>query len=76
MAAESIGRRYATPTRSAEDIAQALCITGTSQDCILEVEKRIEAGARDIVFSWIAPGPKDAWRQMKRAAQEVVPYFR
>ena len=76
MAAASVGRRYATPQRSAEDIAQALCITGTPQDCIIEVEKRIEAGARDIVFSWIAPEAKDAWRQMKRAAEEVVPYFR
>ncbi len=76
MAAASIGRRYATPTRSAEDIAQALCITGTSQDCIREVEKRVEAGARDIVFSWVAPEPGDAWRQMKQAAEEVLPHFR
>ena len=76
MAAASIGRRYATPRSSAAAIAQALCITGTPKDCIAEVEKRIEAGARDIVFSWIAREPKDAWGQMKRAAQEVVPYFR
>ena len=75
-AAASVGRRHATPERSAEDIAEALCITGTPEDCILEVEKRIEAGARDIVFSWIAPDPKDAWRQMKRASEAVIPYFR
>ena len=76
VAAASVGRRYATSERSAEDIAQALCITGTPEDCITEVEKRIEAGARDIVFSWIAPDAKDAWHQMRRAAEAVIPYFR
>ena len=76
MAASSVGMRYATAERSAEDIAKALCITGTAEDCITEIEKRIEAGARDIVFQWIAPDAKDAWRQMKRASEAVLPYFR
>lgn len=76
MAAAAVGSRYATPERSAEDIAQALCITGTAEDCINEVEKRVEAGARDIVFQWIAPDPRDSWRQMKRASEAVLPHFR
>jgi probable F420-dependent oxidoreductase len=33
VAVENLGK-YATATRSAEDVAKALCLTGTAQDCI------------------------------------------
>jgi alkanesulfonate monooxygenase SsuD/methylene tetrahydromethanopterin reductase-like flavin-dependent oxidoreductase (luciferase family) len=76
IATENVGRRYVTPRTSAEDIARALCITGTTQDCIKEVEARIEAGVRDIVFMWIAPNQQAAREQMRKVAKEVLPYFR
>ncbi len=76
IAAVNVGRRYVTPQRSAEDIAQALCITGTPEDCIKEVESRVEAGARDIVFQWVAPDAKAAKEQMRIAARAILPYFR
>ena len=75
IAAESVGRRYVTPERSAEDIAKALCITGTPEDCIEEVEQRVEAGARDIIFQWIAPDAKAAREQMRVAARSILLYF-
>lgn len=76
LAVENVGRRYVTPERSAEDIAQALCITGTPQDCIKAIEERVEAGVRDFNFSFLAPEPQGLFQQMKMFAQEVMPHFR
>ncbi|MCE2462732.1 MAG: LLM class flavin-dependent oxidoreductase [Dehalococcoidia bacterium] len=70
-----VGERYATPQRSAEDIAQALCITGTAEECIKEVEAKVEAGARDIDFEWIAPDVNGVREQMRVAARGILPYF-
>jgi probable F420-dependent oxidoreductase len=76
LAVANIGQRYVTPERSAEDIAQALCISGTAQDCIKAIEERIEAGVRDFNFSFLAPDPSGLFRQMETFAKQVKPYFR
>ena len=76
LAATILGRRYATAQRTPRDIAQALCITGTAQDCIEELEKRVEAGARDIVFMWVANDAGAAREQMREAARNILPHFR
>lgn len=71
-----VGQRYVTPERSAEDIAQALCLTGTPQDCIKGIEERVEAGVRDFIFGFLSPDPAGLYRQMEMMAKEVIPYFR
>lgn len=75
MAVASVGRRYATERMSAEDVAQALCITGTPQDCIQEIETRLAVGVTDIVFQFQGT-PQEAWEQMRTVARQVIPYFR
>ena len=71
-----VGQRYVTPERSAEDIAQALCLTGTPQDCIKGIEERVEAGVRDFIFGFLSPDPAGLYRQMEMMAKEVIPFFR
>lgn len=75
-AISNVGQRYVTPERSAEDIARALCITGTPGDCIKGVEERIDAGVRDFNFSFLATDAAGLFRQMETFAQQVMPYFR
>ena len=74
-AVANLGQRYATESRSPEDIAQALCITGTPQDCIKAVEERIDAGVRDINLSFLAADAKGLFGQMEMFAQQVMPHF-
>ena len=76
LAVVNLGQRYVTPERSAEDIARALCITGTPLDCVSAVEERIDAGARDINLSFLAADAKGLFRQMEMFAQQVLPHFR
>jgi len=76
LAVTNVGQRYVTPGRSADDIAQALCLTGTPEDCIRGIEARIEAGGRDFVLGFLAPDDKERLRQMELFAKRVIPYFR
>ncbi len=76
LAVTNVGQRYLTPGRSAEDIARALCLTGTPEDCIAGIEARIEAGVRDFVFGFLAPEDNERLRQMDLFAKQVIPYFR
>ena len=75
IAATNVGERYVTAERSAEDIAQALCITGTAEDCIRQIEERVELGVTDITLQWIAPDLGAAREQMQVAARSILPYF-
>ena len=65
QAAENVGQRYVTPDRSAEDIARALCITGTPEDCVQAIQERIDAGVREINFSFLAPEADQFYQQME-----------
>lgn len=76
VAVAHVGRRYVTPERSAEDIAQALCITGTPRECIKAIEDRIDAGVRDFNFGFLSGSPGDLFRQMEVFSRQVMPYFR
>ena len=76
LAVAKVGSRYATPERSAEDIAQALCIAGTAQDCIKGIEERVEAGVRDFDLMLLAEDEKDLYRRMESFARLVLPHFR
>lgn len=76
LAVTNIGRRYVTPRRSAEDIAESLCLAGTPQDCIAGIESRIEAGVRDFVLGFLASEDEDRLGQMELFAKRVLPYFR
>ena len=76
MAVAHVGQRYVTPERSAEDIAQALCITGAPPDCIKAIEDRIDAGVRDFMFGFLSPDAAGMYRQMEIVARQVMPYFR
>ena len=71
-----VGQRYVTPERSAEDIAQALCITGTAEDCIKAIEDRIDAGVRDFMFGFLSADAAGMYRQMEIVARQVIPNFR
>ena len=76
LAVENVGDRYVTPDKSAEDIAQALCITGGPKDCIKGIEERIDAGARDINMMFLAHDSVGLFRQTEMFAKQVMPYFR
>jgi probable F420-dependent oxidoreductase len=76
VAVAHVGQRYVTPERSAEDIAQALCVTGTPKECVKAVEERFEAGVRDFNFGFLSGSAEEMFRQMELFAQEVIPYFR
>jgi probable F420-dependent oxidoreductase len=75
LAVTNVGQRYVTPGRSAEDIAEALCLTGTPEDCIRGIEARIEAGVRDFVLGFLASDDKERSRQMELFARRVIPHF-
>jgi probable F420-dependent oxidoreductase len=76
LAVANVGQRYVTPDRSAEDIARALCVTGTPQDCVQAVEERVEAGVRDFNFSFLADNSTQLFNQMEMFAKKVIPHFR
>jgi probable F420-dependent oxidoreductase len=76
LAVAHVGQRYVTPDRSAEDIAQALCVTGTPEECVKAIEDRIAVGTRDFNFGFLAGDAAGMYRQMEMFAQQVMPYFR
>ena len=76
QAAENVGQRYVTPERSAEDIARALCIAGTPEDCVQAIQKRIDAGVREINFSFLAPEAEQFYQQMELFSNRVMPHFK
>ena len=76
LAVANVGQRYVTPDRSAEDIARALCVTGTPQDCVQAVEERVEAGVRDFNFGFLADNSTQLFNQMEMFAKQVIPHFR
>ena len=75
LAVSNIGERYVTPERSAEDLAQALCIAGTPEDCIKAVEDRIAAGVEHINLGFLASDVESFYRQMELFASKVMPQF-
>ena len=75
VAVQNLGK-YATAQRSAEDVAKALSLTGTTQNCIKGIEERIEAGVRHLMLSFLSNDEQDTYRQMELVAKEVIPYFR
>ena len=76
QAVDNVGQRYVTADRSAEDIARALCVTGTADDCVEAIEERTDAGVRDFNFSFLAPDTAQMYEQMEMFAREVMPRFR
>ena len=76
LAVTNVGQRYVTPDRSAEDIARALCVTGTPQDCVQAIRERVEAGVRDFNFSFLADNSTQVFTQMEMFAKQVIPNFR
>jgi probable F420-dependent oxidoreductase len=75
VAVQNLGK-YATAQRSAEDVAKALSLTGTVDDCVRGIHDRIDAGVRHINFSFLAKDEQDNYRQMEAVAQRVLPAFR
>ena len=76
LAVENVGQRYVTPERSAEDIARALCISGTPEDCVQAIQERIDAGVREINLSFLAPEADQFYQQMELFSSRVMPHFR
>ena len=76
QAVENEGQRYVTADRSAEDIAKALCIAGTPEDCVQSVQERIDAGVRDFNLSFLAPDIDGIFQQMATFSRQVIPHFR
>jgi hypothetical protein len=75
VAVQNLGK-YATAQRSAEDVAKALSLTGTVQNCIKGIQYRIDAGVRHLMLSFLSKDEQDTYRQMELVAKEVIPYFR
>jgi len=76
VAVANVGQRYVTAQRSAEDIAQSLCVSGNPQDCIKAIEERVEAGVRDFNFGFLTPDAPGLFKQMELFSSQVMPYFK
>ena len=76
LAVANVGQRYVTPERSAEDIAKALCVSGTPEDCVLAIHERIDAGVRDFNFSFLSSDADGLYQQMEMFSRKVMPHFR
>jgi probable F420-dependent oxidoreductase len=76
QAVANVGQRYVTPDRSAEDLAQALCIAGTPEDCVVGIQERVEAGVRDFNFSFLSSDVEGVFQQMELFSRKVLPHFR
>lgn len=75
LAVRNVGERYVTPQHSAEDIARALCVAGTPDDCARAMEAKIEAGVEHINLGFLSPDPDGLYRQMDLFAERVMPKF-
>ena len=75
LAVRNVGERYVTPERSAEDIARALCVAGTPDDCAREMEAKIEAGVEHVNLGFLSPDADGLYRQMDLFAETVMPKF-
>jgi probable F420-dependent oxidoreductase len=75
VAVQNLGK-YATAQRSAEDVAKALCLTGTADDCVRGIQDRIDAGVRHVNLSFLSHDEQDNYRQLEAFAQRVLPAFR
>ena len=75
LAVRNVGERYVTPDRNAEDIARALCVAGTPDDCAREMEAKIEAGVEHVNLGFLSPDPDGLYRQMDLFAEKVMPHF-
>ena len=76
QAVANVGQRYVTPDRSAEDLAQALCIAGTPEDCVVGIQERVEAGVRAFNFSFLSSDVEGVFQQMEMFSNKVLPHFR
>ena len=76
QAVANVGQRYVTPDRSAEDLAQALCIAGTPEECVGGIQERVEAGVRDFNFSFLSSDVEGVFEQMELFSSKVLPHFR
>ena len=76
LAVTNVGQRYVTPDRSAEDIARALCVTGTPEDCVQAIQERVDAGVRDFNLSFLTADAQGLYQQMEMFSKEVIPHFR
>jgi probable F420-dependent oxidoreductase len=74
LAVAGVGQRYATPGRSAEEIAERLCLAGTPEDCLAGIQARIAAGTRDFVLGFLAADDDRRLQQMELFAKQVLPY--
>ncbi len=75
LAVRNVGERYVTPERSAEDIARALCVAGSPDDCARAMEAKIEAGVEHINLGFLSPDADGLYRQMDLFAERVMPRF-
>lgn len=75
LAVRNVGERYVTPERSAEDIARALCVAGTPDDCARAMEAKIEAGVEHVNLGFLSPDADGLYRQMELFAEQVMPKF-
>ena len=75
LAVRNVGERYVTPERSAEDIAKALCVAGTPDDCARAMEAKIEAGVEHVNLGFLSPDADGLYRQMELFAERVMPKF-
>ena len=75
LAIENVGQRYVTPERSAEDLAKALCVTGSPKECIKAIEDRVDAGVRDFNMGFLADDSPKMFEQMELFSRTVIPHF-
>ena len=73
VAAEQLGGRYLYGGDFL-DIVRKYCLLGTIENCIEQLQRYIDAGARHIIFSISCP-PEDRERHIEAIAKELIPHF-
>ena len=54
------------------ELAERYCLLGTPDECVEQLKAFEEAGAQDILLSWLAPGERIS-EQIEVAGREVLP---
>ena len=73
VAAEQLGGRYLY-NGDFLDIVRKYCLLGPVENCIEQLQKYIDAGARHIIFSISCPR-EDRARHIEIIAKELIPHF-
>jgi probable F420-dependent oxidoreductase len=72
MAINNLSRRYNQPF---DNLVERYCVMGTPDQCLEKIQAFVEAGMRNLVFSFTCPADQTP-AQLTRCAEELLPRLR